>query len=83
MKAKITTSLTKQLIPEEKAYEVADTEIKGFILRVQPTGRKTCYFSYRTIARKRKRIKIGVLGSGLTVAQARDQAQSIAAKYPI
>lgn len=74
MKAKLSNSTIKTFLPEAKAYEVVDTEIKGFLMRVQPTGRKTFYFSYRTIAGKRKRIKIGVLGSNKTVAQARDDA---------
>lgn len=74
MKAKLSISNVKGFNAQEKAYEVVDVEIKGFLMRVQPTGRKTFYFSYRTPAGIRKRIKIGVLGSNLTLAQARDQA---------
>lgn len=80
MQAKISPSSVKGFGAQEKAYEVVDSEIKGFLMRVQPTGRKTFYFSYRTQAGVRKRIKIGVLGSNLTVAQARDQALSYAMK---
>lgn len=78
MQAKLSTSSVKGFDSQEKAYEVVDSEIKGFLMRVQPTGRKTFYFSYRTPAGIRKRIKIGVLGSSLTLAQARDQALSYA-----
>ncbi len=74
MQAKLSTTSTKGFEPQDKAYEVVDTEIKGFLLRVQPTGRKTFYFAYRNQAGVKKRIKIGVLGSSLTLAQARDQA---------
>lgn len=80
MQAKLSTSSVKSFDAQEKAYEVVDAEIKGFLMRVQPTGRKTFYFTYRTEAGVRKRIKIGVLGSSLTLAQARDQALAFAAQ---
>jgi integrase len=80
MQAKLSTSSVKGFDAQEKAYEVVDSEIKGFLMRVQPTGRKTFYFTYRTEAGVRKRIKIGVLGSSLTLAQARDQALAFAAQ---
>lgn len=80
MQAKLSTSSVKGFDAQEKAYEVVDSEIKGFLMRVQPTGRKTFYFTYRTQAGVRKRIKIGVLGSNLTLAQARDQALNYAAQ---
>ena len=80
MQAKITSNTIKRLTTKEKAYEVVDTELKGFLLRVQPTGRKTFYYSYRTPAGNRKRIKVGVLGPALTIAQARDKATVCAGK---
>ena len=80
MQAKLSTTNIKKFGPDDKAYEVVDTEIMGFLMRVQPTGRKTFYFSYRTSAAKRKRIKIGVLGSSTTIAQARDDATVFAGK---
>lgn len=78
MQAKLSSTTIKQLEHRDKPYEVVDSEIKGFLLRVQPTGRKTFYFTYRTQAGKRKRIKIGVLGSSTTTAQARDSATAYA-----
>ncbi len=80
MKAKLSSTSVKRLEAQEKAYEIFDVEIKGFLLRVQPTGRKTFYYSYRNHAGKRTRIKIGVLGPALTLAQARDRAASYAGK---
>jgi integrase len=80
MQAKLSTTTIKTFGAENKAYEVVDAEIKGFLMRVQPTGRRTFYFSYRTSAGKRKRMKIGVLGSGKTIAQARVDATEFAAK---
>ncbi|GAA6153330.1 phage integrase [Pseudoteredinibacter isoporae] len=78
MQAKITARAIKSLAVETKPYEVVDTELKGFLLRVQPSGRMTFYYSYRNEAKKRKRIKIGQLGPGLSLAQARDEAIRIA-----
>lgn len=79
MKSKLTARLINTLQPSPKAYEVLDTELKGFLLRVQPTGRMTFYYSYRNEAKVRKRIKIGACGSDLTLAQARDKAILLAA----
>jgi integrase len=78
MQAKLSSTTIKQLEPRDKPYEVVDSEIKGFLLRVQPTGRKTFYFTYRTRTGKRKRIKIGVLGTSKTATQARDGATAYA-----
>nr|WP_010130632.1 site-specific integrase [Microbulbifer agarilyticus] len=74
MKAKLTSRTIKDLAPAEKAYEVVDTDVKGFLLRVQPTGRMTYYYAYRTTSGSKKRIKIGSHGAQLTVQQARDLA---------
>tara|TARA_R110002167_G_scaffold45324_3_gene136216 strand:- start:8686 stop:9933 length:1248 start_codon:yes stop_codon:yes gene_type:complete len=78
MQAKITETLVKKLPLESKPYEVVDTELKGFILRVQPTGSKSYYFAYRNAANLKSRIKIG-LSSNLSVAQARNLAEDHAA----
>ncbi len=73
MQAKLNATTIKTLQPAAKPYEVVDTEIKGFLLRVQPTGRKTYYFAYRSPSGAKKRIKLGVVGQ-VTPAQARDEA---------
>lgn len=79
MQAKLSNSLLPKLAPKEKPYEVNDTDIKGFLLRVQPTGKITYYCSYRTKDKKRNRV---LLGSHpiITPAQARDQAKQVLAK---
>ncbi len=74
MQAKLTSTTIKSLEPHAKPYEVVDSQIKGFLVRVQPTGRKTYYYSYRGPSGSRKRIKLGVAGSEMTPAQARDEA---------
>jgi len=74
MKQKLTTQAIKSLTPAEKPYEARDTEIKGFLLRVQPSGVMTYYLEYRNPTGKRTRLKIG-LSSNMSAAQARDEAK--------
>lgn len=78
MQAKLSNSSVKKIPTSDKPIEVVDSELKGFLLRIQPTGRKTFYYSYRNELGKRKRIKIGLLGESLTVQQARDKAAILA-----
>jgi len=46
MQAVITQELVRNLKPEFKPYEVRDPRLKGFLLRVQPTGVMTYYAEY-------------------------------------
>ena len=80
MHAKITTRLVSDLTPRDRPYEVWDTALSGFLLRVQPTGRMSYYFDYRTAERRRRRYKLGTAGA-LTVRQARDLAEREAASH--
>ena len=59
MKAKLSSRAIQALIPVKKPFEVVDTELKGFLLRVQPSGVMTYYFSYRNGQGKRLRYRIG------------------------
>ena len=77
MKAKLTTRNIKLLKPKAKAYEVVDTDIKGFLLRIQPTGVMAYYYAYRNHEHKKVRYRIGG-GKTLTVAQAREIAEGLA-----
>ena len=45
MKAKISVPTIRSLQPSDKPYEVVDSEIKGFLARVQPTGAIIYYFA--------------------------------------
>ena len=78
MKKKLTITTVNALTASEKPYEVLDTEIKGFLLRVQPSGSMTYYLSYRNQENKRSRYKIGT--NSLSPAQARDIAKKLAGK---
>lgn len=78
MQAKIGNSLLPKLRPAAKPYEVNDTEVKGFLLRVQPSGSIAYYCSYRTLDRRRNRVSLGRHPT-ITPAQARDHAKQILA----
>ena len=79
MQARLTNTALKQITPTASPFEIVDPELKGFLLRVQPSGRKTYYYSYRNPQGKKVRIKIGQAGA-ITVKQARDQATQLAGK---
>jgi len=76
MKRAITQTAIDAAKPKTKAYEIRDTKVSGFLVRVQPSGRKTYYCEYKRGAR----VKIGQYQT-LSTKQARDQAQNILAKY--
>ncbi|WP_077731394.1 site-specific integrase [Methylocaldum sp. 14B] len=72
-------SLTQQIItklaPQEKPYEVRDDRIKGFLLRVQPTGRKSYIVEYA----RGKRVTLGDAAI-LTLTAARNAAIEVLGK---
>ena len=78
MKGKLQNTLLKTLEVRPKPYEVFDTDLPGFVLRIQPTGAQTYFCAYRTKAGRRARIRIGS-ASVFTPAQARDEAKKILA----
>jgi integrase len=79
MQAKITKRLVEGLRPQDKAYSVRDTELKGFVLRVRPNGGMTWFFDYRNSVGRRLNFKIGTY-PGLQPEGARDQAKQQAGK---
>ncbi len=78
MRAKLTARTVAAQTPKDKPFELFDTEIKGFLLRVEPTGTMTYYLAFQNTEGKRRRRKIGTHGN-LTPVQARDVAQQLAA----
>ena len=79
MKIKLTAKSVSGLEPSTYAYEARDTELKGFLLRVQPSGVMTYYVDYRNAEGRRNRFRIGNSGN-VTPQQARDVAQTKAAQ---
>lgn len=74
MKAVINSSLLSQLKPTPKQYDIWDSKLIGFILRVNPNGKHV----YRCEYARGKRITIGK-ANVLTPMQARDKALEILA----
>ena len=75
MRAKITNSLLKSLVATGNGFDVNDTELPGFALRVSAEGGPTSYsVRYRSASGRRKRLKVGS-AKVLTPAQARELAQ--------
>ena len=74
--------LTKRVVDsceaKAKDYFVWDTELKGFGLRVWPSGKRVFVYQYRTEFRETRRPVIGPYGA-LTVEQARRRARDWAA----
>lgn len=75
--------LTKTLVEKEHSSSTAqrfvwDSEIKGFGLKIFPSGAKTFVFQYRTPEGRTKRLTIGKLSDTLTTEQARDKAKGCA-----
>lgn len=76
-KVKITARLVQGLKPEAQRYEVHDLELKGFYLRVTPSGKMTYYQTYFRAGR-RERFSVGD-ARVLTVPQAKERAIQILA----
>ena len=74
MKTKINTRLLKGIKPQSKPYEIVDSEIAGFILRVEPSGHMTYYLRYRLENGGRRRVRLG-REDKLTPELARDKAK--------
>jgi integrase len=64
MKGKLTVKSIPTFEPRDKPFEVVDAECSGLILRVQPSGVATFYYSYKADGRNR-RVKIGSAGKFL------------------
>lgn len=75
-KAKITKRLVDATHPGAVEKRVWDTEVKGFVLRVFPNGRKSYGVKYRIGARQRW-MTIGDHGSPWTAEEARDRAKDV------
>jgi hypothetical protein len=73
-KVKLTKTAVDAAVSRTKDYELRDTLVPGFLLKVTPTGRKIFMIQYRTNSGNRRKPAIGRFGE-LTVEQARRIAQ--------
>ena len=74
MQALIGATLVKQLQPGEKPFEIRDARVKGFLLRVQPSGAMTYYVEYG----RGKRMSLG-RSEVIQPEKARERARDILA----
>ncbi len=74
MRKLISTSLVQSVKAEDKPLEVRDTRVKGFLLRVQPSGVMTYYVEYKRGLRK----KIG-RADAMKPDEARTEARKVLA----
>ena len=74
MKALISARLlaSTQISPGPKPYEIWDRDLRGFVLRVQPTGA----MSYVVQVGRGRRVTIGTVGA-MTPTQARERAEKV------
>ena len=79
---KLTNRNVEAQKPAPPPYEKRDDDIKGFLVRIQPTGKKTYYISYNNVEGKRQRYRIGTHGT-ITAAQAREVAEKQAGKVAL
>jgi Arm DNA-binding domain len=73
-KLKLTKTLAEAARPETVPYELRDTIIPGFLLKVTPAGRKIFMVAYVANDGQRRKPAIGRFGE-VTVEQARGIAQ--------
>lgn len=75
IRAKITKRLVDAASPAEAELRIWDSEVKGFLLRISPAGRKTYCLKYRYCGRQRW-LTIGEHGSPWTPETARERARA-------
>ena len=73
-KIKLTKTAVDAANPQERDYELRDTTIPGFLVKVTPVGRKIFMIAYVTSSGQRRKPAIGRYGE-ITVEQARGIAQ--------
>ena len=77
MSQKLTKRFVESIKPHDKdELLIWDSELKGFGVRIFPTGRRTYFVQYRNQFRSTRRKKIGVHGI-ITVDQAREEAKKL------
>lgn len=76
MRQKLIKRLVAGLKPTDRPYDVRDSEITGFLVRVEPGGTKAFFFDYRLKGR-RNRYRLGKFPN-MSADGARDEATAIA-----
>ena len=71
---KLSKTVVDKIEPGDRDIFIWDTDLKGFGLRVKPSGTKSFLVQYRNLAGKSKRVTLGQYGP-LTAEQARKAAK--------
>lgn len=79
MRTKLTERRAASLNPKDRAYQCHDTEIRGFFLRIEPTGTRSWFLDYRNSKGRRRRYRIGAYPA-VTADIARALAKAAAGK---
>jgi len=74
MRAKINSRNVATFKPTAKPYEVTDSDLPGFTLRIEPSGARRYFVRYRMPDGQRGRYRIGD-AAHMTPVQARDEAK--------
>jgi integrase len=59
MRCKLTKSSIADAQPRATPYQLHDSEVQGFLLRIEPSGARAYYLEYRTQGGRRCRYRIG------------------------
>ena len=73
---RITEAVVNNLTPKTQEYDVRDSELKGFLVRVQKSGNASYVLAYRNQAGQSKRYTIGKVHE-ISAAKARSIAQHL------
>ncbi|KIF80900.1 site-specific integrase [Noviherbaspirillum autotrophicum] len=80
MKAKIDRELLRSVKPGAKVFDIADTELKGFTVRITPAGAITYAIRYTGKDGKQVRYSLGKNFPTTTVSDAREEARILLGK---
>lgn len=80
MASKLTKRVIESLSPREKPYEERDTELRNFLVRIEPGGTKAFWYTYRLAGGRKGKFQRYRLGtySSLSPEGARALAQTVA-----
>ena len=76
----LTNAQVREAKPRTIRYEITCDSLPGFILRVLPTGKKVFFARYRDVDGKDHRQRLGLVGPGYGVDEARREAMAILAR---
>ena len=76
----LTNGQVREAKPRTIRYEITCDALPGFILRVLPTGKKVFFARYRGADGKDHRHRLGLVGPGYGVDEARREAMAILAR---